>query len=54
MTVPSDPHVSLKIFEKLNKYRDLVIEVTKMWHRKAVMLPVVIAVLGIVAKTAPN
>ena len=53
MSVPSDTNVSLKIFEKLSKYKDLKIEVTKMWYLKTT-LPVAIDVLGIVAKTAPN
>ena len=54
MSVPSDANVSLKIFEKLSKYKDLEIEVTKMWHLKTTTLPVVIGALGIVAKTSRN
>ena len=54
MSVASDTNVSLKIFEKLNKCKDLEIEVTKMWHLKTTTLPVVIGALVIVAKTAPN
>ena len=54
VSVPSDTNVSLKIFEKLSKYKDLEVEVTKMWHLKTTTLPVVIDALGIVAKTAPN
>ena len=46
--------ISLKIFEKLNKYKDLEIEVTKMWHLKTTPLPVVTGALGIVAKTVLN
>ena len=52
MSVPSDTNVSHKIFEKLSKYKDLEIEVTKMWHLKTMTLPVVIGALGIVGKTA--
>ena len=45
MSVPSDANVSLKTFEKLSKYKDLEIEVTKMWHFKTTTtLPVVIAI----------
>ena len=55
MSVPSDTNVSsLKIFEKLSKYENLEIEVTKMWHLKTRTLPVVIGTLSIVAETAPN
>ena len=42
MSVPSVTKLSLKIFEKLSKYKDLEIEVTKMWHLKTATLPVVI------------
>ena len=42
MSVPCDTNVSLKIFEKLSKFKDLEIEVTKMWHLKTATLPVVI------------
>ena len=54
MSVPSDTNLSLKIFEKLSKYKDLEIEVTKMWHFKTTTVPVVIVALGMVVKTAPN
>ena len=54
MSVPSDTNASLKIFEKLNKYKDLDIEVTKMWHLNTTTLPVVIGALRMVAKTTPN
>ena len=53
MSVPSDTNVSRKIFEKLSKYKDLEIEVTKMWHLKTT-LPVVIGALGMVTKAVPN
>ena len=49
MSVPSDTNVSLKIVEKLSKYKDWEIEVTTMWHFKTTILPV-----GMVAKTSPN
>ena len=52
--MPSDTNVSLEIFEKLSKHKDLEIEVTKMWHFKTTALPVVIGALGIVAKAAPK
>ena len=54
MSVPSDTNVSLKIFENLSKYKDLKIEVTKLWHLKIITLPVVNGELGMVAKTVPN
>ena len=54
MSAPSDTNVLFKIFEQLSKYRDLEIEVTKMWHLKTTTLLVVVAALGMVAKTVPN
>ena len=40
--------------EKLSKYKDLEIELIKIWHLKSTALPVIIGALGMVAKTAPN
>ena len=34
VAVPSDENISLKEFQKLSKYKDLEIEVTKMWKLK--------------------
>ena len=31
VAVPSDKNISLKEFQMLSKYKDLEIEVTKMW-----------------------
>ena len=50
----SDTNVLHKIFENLSKYKDLEIEVTKMWHLKTITLPLAIGALVMVAKTAPN
>lgn len=30
----SDKNISAKVFEKLNKYKDLEMEIEKMWHSK--------------------
>ena len=54
VSVLSDTNVSHKIFEKISNYKDLEIEVPKMWHLKTTTLPVVTDALGMVAKTAPN
>ena len=54
MSVPSDTNVSLRISEKLSKYKDLEIEVIEMWLLKTAALPVIICALVMMAKTAPN
>ena len=50
MSVPSDNNVSAKEFEKLSKYKDLEIEISKMWNVKTNTIPVIIGALGIIKK----
>ena len=50
MSIPSDRNVSAKVFEKLSKYKDLEIEIQKMWHLKTTTVPVVVGALGIIKK----
>ena len=50
MTVPSERNTSIKEVEKLSKYKDLEIEVTRMWGMKATTIPVVIGALGFIKK----
>ena len=54
MAVPIDTDVSREIFEKLIKYKDSEIEVSKTWHLKTRNFPVVIGSLCMVAKSVPN
>ena len=39
MSVPSDSNISAKKFEKLSKYKDLEIEIAKMWKTKTKAIP---------------
>ena len=50
LSVPSDSNVAAKVFEKLSKYKDLEIEVEKMWHLKTKTIPVVVGSLGLIKK----
>ena len=50
MTVPSDRNIALKEIEKKNEYKDLELEIQRMWHMKTVFIPVVAGVLGTVKK----
>ena len=45
--VPCDRNVSLKEREKLDKYRDLKLEVERMWHTKVDIVPVVVGATGL-------
>ena len=38
------------MFEKLSKYKDLEIEVEKMWHLKTTTIPLVAGTLGLIKK----
>ena len=46
--IPADKNVSVAEFKKLSKYKDLEIEVEKLWHMKTVTIPVVIGALGMI------
>ena len=48
MTVPSDRNIALK---KKCKYKDLELEIQRMWHMKTVVIPVVVGALGTVKKS---
>ena len=54
VVVVSDQNISLKEFQKLSKYKDLAIELTKMWKLKTKIIPVVIGALGMIEKRAHN
>ena len=46
MTIPTDSSVSAKELDKLSKYKDLQIEIARMWQLKGTVIPVVVAALG--------
>ena len=50
MIIPSDRNVSVKEIEKFSKYKDLEIEIGKMWKMKVTTIPVVIGALGALKK----
>ena len=50
MTVSSDRNIALKETEKKMKYKDLELEIQRMWHMKTVLIPVVVGALGTVKK----
>ena len=50
MSVPSDSNISAKEFEKLSKYKDLEIEIAKMWKMKTKTIPVIVGTLGMIKK----
>ena len=50
MKIAADKNVSVAEFEELSKYKDLEIEVEKLWYMKTVTIPVVIGALVMIKK----
>ena len=50
MSIPTERNTSVKVTEKLSKYKDLEIEIERMWGMKATAIPVVIGALGLIKK----
>ena len=50
MSIPSDSNISAKEFEKLSKYKDLKIEIAKMWKMKTKTIPVIVGTLRMIKK----
>ena len=50
MKISEEQNVSVAEFEKLSKYKNLELEVEKLWHMKTVTIPV-IGVLGVIKKS---
>ena len=48
MSVPPDRNIALKETEKKNKYKDLELEIQRMWQMKTIVIPVVVGALGTV------
>lgn len=49
---PADKHTSLKMFEKISKYKHLEIEFSRTWHLKTTTFPVVIGAFKMILKRA--
>ena len=54
MSVPGDANVISKEFEKRSKYKDLEIEIQRMWRMETVVVPVVVGALGTISKDFQN
>ena len=50
MDVPSDSNISAKEVEKRSKYKDLEIEIAKMWKIKTKVIPVIVGALSMIKK----
>ena len=54
MTTPLDTNTLVKTTEKLTKYKDLEIEVERMWGLKTTTVPVVMGALSTIKKDMEN
>ena len=51
MSLPSDRNIALKeIAKKKRKYKDLELEIQRMWQMKTEVIPVVVGALGTIKK----
>ncbi|XP_068737241.1 uncharacterized protein, partial [Montipora capricornis] len=50
MSISTEKNTSVKVIEKLSKYKDLEIEIERMWGMRATTIPVVIGALGLMKK----
>lgn len=51
VSVPSDRNTSIKTSEKLSKYKDLEIDIQRMWKMRTKTVPIIMGALGIVPET---
>ena len=52
-SIPLDTKTSIRTTEKLNKYKDLEIEVKRLWGTKKTTVPVVMGILDTIKKDSP-
>ena len=50
MSIPTDQNISAKEFDKLSKYKDLEIEIQRMWKLRMSTVPVIVGALGMIKK----
>ena len=50
IAIPDDSSVNTKETEKLSKYKELEIDVSRMWRVKTEIVPIIITALGIIKK----
>ena len=50
IAIPDDSNVNRKENEKLSKYKDLEIDVSRMWKVRTKIVPIIITALGTIKK----
>lgn len=50
MAIPEDSRIKDEEFEKITKYQDLNIVIERVWHKLAILIPVVTGTFGVILK----
>ena len=50
MSISTDQNIPAKEFDKLSKYKDLEIEIQRMWKLRTSTVPVIVGALGMIKK----
>ena len=50
MAVPTDDNMSVKEYNKIDKYQDLEKEIAKMWHLKTITMPIIVIAMNMIKK----
>ena len=50
MSAPIDHIISVQKYNKISKYKELGVEVEKMWHLKSITVLIVVKTLGMIKK----
>ena len=50
MSIPTDQNILAKEFDKLSKYKDLEIEIQRMWKLTTSTVPVITGALGMIKR----
>ena len=50
----SNSNISVKEYYKISKYKNLKIEIEKIWHLKTTTMPVIVGALGMIKKGQIN
>ena len=54
MSIPTDQNIPAKEFDKLSKYKDLEIEIQRMWKLRTSTVPVIVGALNMIKKVVRN
>ena len=54
VAIPVDHRIDQKEIEKITKYADLKLEISRMWNCELTVVPIIIGALGSIPKNLPN